>query len=237
MLTHNAPVYVRKAVSSVESTRTENIELVVLDNASEPETRDLVRLLAEQGKIDRLKLLEYNSLFAEGNNIAASEARSDATHFLLMNSDVEVRHPGWLDNLVSRHKRGITAYGVAVDPLRVDGYALLIDADLYRSHQLDEGYQWWWSVTKLQATLLNEGYSVQCISEHEEYLHHFGGKSGSGFKSAKGMSASRREVSKWFNRKRPIVLDDPTIGSTSVLVKVRKLLARVNAKMKQDVSR
>ena len=87
---------------------------------------------------------------------------------------------------------------VPFPPVRVDGYCLLIDADLYRQFKLDEDYAWWWSITKLQAQVLRAGLSVRGYLHHERYLHHFGGKSGSDFKQAKGMDTSIEEADKWF---------------------------------------
>lgn len=208
MLTHNAPEYVEISVRSVAKLTSDvKYELNVLDNASEPQTREMVSRLKEEGLIDKLKLLERNSLFAEGNNIASREASPAATHYLLLNSDIEVKDSKWLRRLLDEHQRGIISYGVAADPDRVDGYCLLIDADLYNEYKLDEGHQWWWSVTKLQANVLKAGYAVRGYAEHEQYIHHFGGKSGSAFKNAKGMNVSRQEVYEWFGGKTPIVID------------------------------
>lgn len=214
MLTYNAPDYVELSIRSVvERTKGVEYELVVLDNASEPPTRELVQRLYGEGLIQRLKLMDRNSLFAEGNNLASVEASPAATHFLLLNSDIEVKDEAWLSNLLEIHQRGITSYGVAPDPDRVDGYCLLIDADIYRTYQLDEGHQWWWAVTKMQAQVMNAGYPVRGLAEHERWLHHFGGKSGSGFQNAKGMNVSREEVLSWFADKRPVVLDALPDGS------------------------
>jgi hypothetical protein len=216
-----------------ERTKGIDYELVVLDNASEPETRDLVSRLHQEGLVHRLKLLDRNSLFAEGNNLAAKEASPQATHYLLLNSDIEVKDETWLRHLVDIHKRGITSYGVAEDPSRVDGYCLLIDADIYREHQLDEGHQWWWAVTKMQAQVLNKGHVVQGYAEHERYLHHFGGKSGSAFQNAKGMHVSKDEVLRWFNGLEPTVLDvnpDGSLPGRKVVPQrslVRKVLDRL----------
>lgn len=208
MLVHNAPDYAELAVRSVRS-RTEGVrfELVVVDNASEEITRALLRSLHEEGLIDRLELLDRNTLFAEGNNRAAALASPDATHFLLLNSDVQVRSRRWLRRLLDRHRPGMTAYGVALDPLRVDGYCLLVDSELYREHPLDESHQWWWAVTKQQAALMTEGWSVQGWAAHEAHLHHFGGRSGSAFLGARGMDVTREEVESWFGGNRAVVLD------------------------------
>jgi glycosyltransferase involved in cell wall biosynthesis len=209
MLTHNAPDYVEISVRSVVAvTAGVRFELVVVDNASDPPTRALVQRLKDEGLIDRLVLSEENNLFAAGNNMAAEAASPAATHYLLLNSDIEARRPDWLRHLLDIHRRGITAYGMNDHPLRVNGYCLLIDADLYRDRGgLDVGHQWWWAVTKLQAQLLVAGYSVQGYAEHDDYLVHFGGKSGDAFRHAQGMNVTRDEVFGWFEGRRAVLLD------------------------------
>lgn len=207
ILTHNAPEYVVKTIESVAKyTRGVQYEVVVVDNASEETTRTVVQDLYARNLIHKLKLLEYNSLFAKGNNIAAGMASEEATHFLLLNSDIEVKSPDWLSNLLSTHRKGISSYGI-IDalPLRVDGYCLLIDAKLYRKYQLDENFQWWWGVTKIQAQLLRDGYSVRGYEKHNRYLIHFGGKSGTAFVGAAGMDVSQLEVLSWFGDKSIVV--------------------------------
>ncbi|MFI8632490.1 glycosyltransferase family 2 protein [Microbacterium sp. NPDC077663] len=208
ILTHNAPEYVELTIRSLRRNTDEvAYEVIVVDNASGPETVDLVTKLWDEGLIDKLHLSEVNTLFAGGNNIAAGMAAQESTHFLLLNSDVEIRSPDWLVRLLSHHKEGAVSYGVATDPLRLDGYCLLMDAHIYRNFPLDEGHQWWWSVTKQQAAILVAGYAASGFSEHEQYVHHFGGRSGSAFLSAKGMNVGRREVYGWFRGKQPRIID------------------------------
>jgi O-antigen/teichoic acid export membrane protein len=217
MLTHNAPRYVELSIRSlVRCTRDVNYELIVVDNASESPTKDLVKRLQREGLIQHVTLLGYNSFFARGNNIAAQNTAPDSTHLLLLNSDVEIRDPRWLSNLLMAHKPGITAYGVTAhggNPLRVDGYCLLVDAALYRERGLDEAHEFFWSVTKFQAALLAQGYSVQGYAEHERYLHHFGGKSGNDFKAAKGLFLSPEELADCFQGRTIRVLDPGADGS------------------------
>jgi glycosyltransferase involved in cell wall biosynthesis len=218
MLTHNAPEYVELSIRSIrEHTKDVSYELVVVDNASGGETVSLVTNLHEEGLIDKLKLLDYNSLFAEGNNIAAKLASSDSSYFLLLNSDIEVKSPDWLSHLLAVHKRGMTSYGLVGNPrgsgndsnqlpLRVDGFCLLIDRDLYEKAPLDEAHQWWYAVTKQQARLLQDGWNIQGYASHGQWLHHFGGKSGTAFKTARGMNVSQEEVCAWFNGKSARIL-------------------------------
>ena len=214
MLTHNAPRYVELSIRSlVRFTRNVNYELVVVDNASEQRTKKLLTHLQGEGFIQQLTLLEYNSFFAGGNNIASRQAANDSTHLLLLNSDVEIKDYNWLSNLLAVHKPGITAYGVVEEPLRVDGYCLLVDAALYRQRLLDENHQFYWANTKFQAALLAQGYSVQGYAEHERYLHHFGGKSGKDFKFAKGLVVTQKELAEYFQGRTIQVLDAGQDGS------------------------
>lgn len=209
MLTHNAPRLVDLAISSVRAlTEGVSYELVVVDNGSEQPTRDLVARLSAEGAIDTLVQLEENSLFAAGNNIAARHASDRATHFLLLNSDIEVRDRRWLEHLLDNHERGATAYGIAEQPRRLDGYCYLVDADLYRAQPLDEDHQWWWCVSKQQAQLLREGYRVAGYAGHERYLHHFGGGSGTGHEKAKGMDVSHEQLLEWFDGREAEALAD-----------------------------
>lgn len=214
MLTHDAPKYVEITIRSlVNYTRNVQYELIVVDNASRPETKELIQRLSKEGLISKVRFLDHNSLFAGGNNIAAQMASSDSTHLLLLNSDIKIRHARWLQNLLETHKHGITSYGICDQPLRVDGYCLLIDKEIYLRHMLDEGHQWYWAVTKLQARVLSEGHSVQGFARHEKFLHHFGGKSGPDFKSAAGMSVPHEEIVSWFGGRTIKVLDARPDGS------------------------
>jgi len=216
ILTHNAIRYVYQTLNSIRCLTTGvDYEVVVVDNDSRMGLKLLLTWLLRRGWIDRLRLLDHNSLFSKGNNIAARLADSHSTHLLLLNSDVEVRNPDWLTRLLDSHQGGMTSYGV----VRVgkvghqgtfyvaDGYCVLIDRKLYQKYMLDEAYEWWWSVTRLQAQLLTDGYLVKAYNEHEKYLHHFGGKSGRGYKSAKSMDLGLDEVADWFHGRSVTVIE------------------------------
>ncbi|WP_395243851.1 glycosyltransferase [Agromyces sp. MMS24-K17] len=208
MLVHNAPEYVRIAIDSVRRmTHGIPYELVVLDNASDDDTAKLLDEMEADGRIDVLLHSAENTLFARGNNIAATLTDARSKYYLLLNSDVEIRSADWLAHLLSVHRRGATSYGLASDPLRLDGYCLLVDADIYDRYPLDTAHEWTWAVTKQQAAMLAADLSVQGYAGHERYLHHFGGRSGSAFATAKGQHVERKEVYSWFGGRRPVVLD------------------------------
>lgn len=211
MLTHNAPRYVIKTLRTLRGTCEIEYELICVDNNSSWKTQLVVMVAFWFGIIDKLCFSKKNTLFAGGNNIAAHLVSDDVTHFLLLNSDIEIFRKDWLLTLVRNHKRGLTSFGVVEGrPIdRLDGYCLLIDRDIYEKYQLDENFQWWWSVTKLQSQALGAGYSVHGFKEHEAYLHHFGGKSGASFKGARGMGVNPEEVVGWFGNHRVLISEKP----------------------------
>ena len=204
IVTRNAFAYCVKLFRSLPRTRDVDYEVVVVDNRSRLPTRLLLIGLALTGRINRLCLMDRNTLFAEGNNVGVAAASREAEHVLLLNSDVEVRDPSWLRRLLDAHRRGATSLGfVPSGPVpRADGYCFLVDRDLYEDGGLDEVHQWWWGVTKLQARLLRAGHPVRAVRDHDELLVHFGGKSGRGHKPATGMDVAPEEVRGWFDGRR-----------------------------------
>lgn len=211
ILTHNAPRYVWLTLKSLRMTTGVDYEVICVDNNSKWLTRCILVLCHKWGWIDKLCLLNYNSLFAGGNNIAARLAAKDSKYFLLLNSDVQVMRPDWLGKLLAEHKPGASSYGVvpgipSVPIPRLDGFCFLVDRDLYDKFGLDESrFQWNWAVTYLQANLLACGKVVRGFAEHGEFLLHFGGKSGAGFSGAKGLDTQVKEVHSWFTNGFPIL--------------------------------
>ena len=203
MLTYNAPLFVIKSIISVAKyTKNVSYELIVLDNHSRILTRIILWLLKSWHLIDTLVYNDYNSLFAKGNNIASRYTNSRSKYYLLLNSDIVVKDPSWLDKLLRIHPKngGISSYGAVLsEPIRADGYCLLINKYLYEKFKLDEEFEWWWSVTKLESQVLAEGLIIKAIKNHDDMLYHYGGASGKGFSNAKGMDIDIDEVKKWFS--------------------------------------
>ena len=167
MLTYNAPLFVIKSIISVAKyTKNVSYELIVLDNHSRILTRIILWLLKSWHLIDTLVYNDYNSLFAKGNNIASRYTNSSSKYYLLLNSDIVVKDPSWLDKLLRIHPKngGISSYGAVLsEPIRADGYCLLINKYLYEKFKLDEEFEWWWSVTKLESQVLAEGLIIKAI--------------------------------------------------------------------------
>lgn len=200
MLSHNAAKYTKHALKTLKNANGGYpYELIVLDNASDETTKKMLSEMKKEGYIDKLIFEKTNTYFAKGNNIASQYCDPNSKYILLLNSDVEIRDKYWLRLLVENHKRGSTAYGVCEgDPFtRGDGYCFLIDKDLYLKYKLDETFEWWWSVTKLQAQLLNDGYELFAVKKHESLIHHYGGMSGKDWRNSKGMNVEGEEIKKW----------------------------------------
>lgn len=210
MLSYNAIEYTRHSLKTLrDNTKDIKYEIIVLDNASNSRTKEELKKLKEEGYIDKLIFEKKNTFFAKGNNTASAYCSSESEYILLLNSDVEIRNPKWLELLINNYKSGAIAYGVCIaNPhTRADGYCFLIDKNLYIKYKLDEKFEWWWSVTKLQAELLRDGYNVSAINNHNDILYHYGGMSGESWKDAKGMQIEGDQVSKWFNGNGVNVID------------------------------
>lgn len=207
---YNAFRYSLQMLRSLRLTAEVSYEVVVVDNNSGPATRLLWMAGKWQGRIQRLALLGENTFFAEGNNIGVSLASRRSTHVLLLNSDTKVLDPRWLRKMLDAHERGATGLGyVKTQPWpRADGYALLVDKDLYETcGGLDEAYQWYWSVTGLEARLLTSGYQVAAVEDHATLLVHAWGKSGKSFKKARTGAHDHELVRSWFQGKSVKVID------------------------------
>ena len=205
ILTYNAPDYVKESIETLNTVTNrailERCEIIVWDNNSNEETKELLLSLREQGYIDKLHFSEKNLLFAGGNNEATKLADPSTKYYLLLNSDIRVVDPRWLSFLLKAVEKGKysgASYGFCKRPNRCDGYCFLIKRNLYDKYQLDTEFQWWWGITKLQAQIMRDGHSLLAHRFHNHILVHYGGKSGDAYKNAKGMDIDITDVIKWF---------------------------------------
>lgn len=212
ILTYNAPEYVKETIETLNIVSDPAVlgrcEIIVWDNNSNDETKELLISLKEKGYIDKLHLSEENLLFAGGNNEASKLADPSSKYYLLLNSDIRVVDPQWLSILLKSVENGKysgVSYGFCKKPNRCDGYCFLIKRELYDKFHLDTAFQWWWGVTKLQAQILNEGYSLLAYRFHNHLLVHYGGKSGDAYKNAKGMDIDISDVMQWFQSSKGMI--------------------------------
>lgn len=208
VVSYNALSYARRMLRSVRRTTGVPFEIVVVDNRSRLRTRLYWTAQRYLGRINRLALLDTNTYFAEGNNIGVAMAPRDATHILLLNTDCEVADPRWLRRLLAVHREGATGlrYVTSGPWPRADGFCLLVDRHCWEDG-LDETYQWWWSVTALEARLLRQGRSVQAIRDYEDVVVHHGGKSGKAFKRAKSGDTGDDVIRGWFDGRHVTVVE------------------------------
>jgi len=196
ILTHNAPYYVIKTLNSLSKTKNIDYETIVVDNKSRFITKLILFLFFNlKHIINRLLYVDENTLFSKGNNIGVKNISNESTHILLLNSDVRINNPIWLEKLLTIHEFGATSFGVTTSN-RADGFCFLLDKELYLEFQLDEFYEHWWSLTKLQSEILKRGYKVKAVKSFPEYITHFAKKSGK--IKQKIRTASPETVSNWF---------------------------------------
>lgn len=205
ILTHNATKYVKETLETLnevtEPEYRDKIEIIVWDNASQSETLDLLHDLSERGYIDKIFYSKENLFFAGGNNRASKLASNETKYYLLLNSDIRINDPQWLRILMNAKKEGsyaVASFGACENPPRADGYCFMIDKSLYNKYMLDETFQWWWGITKLQAHILQENKNILGFQNHNSLLFHYGGKSGNDFYKAKGINTDINEILSWF---------------------------------------
>ena len=81
--------------SVIQCSQGEGVEVIVADNAS---TDNSISLLQTEFPNIRIIRLDQNYGFADGYNRALREV--EATYYLLLNSDVEIRQPQWLNPMI-----------------------------------------------------------------------------------------------------------------------------------------
>ncbi len=217
ILVHNALFCVIRTLNSLRKTRGVIYETVVVDNDSRLITKIVLLLYFVMKRINRLLFVGENTLFSKGNNLGSRISSEDSTHILLLNSDVRINRPDWLSVLLKHHERGAISFGIAGGndflgvqsgeefPKRADGFCFLIDRHVYLTYQLDEHYQHWWSLPELQARLLKAGLRVKAIRDYDDWITHFGGKSGKVRQRVN--TPSKETVGSWFDGSGADIID------------------------------
>lgn len=200
ILAHNAVGHVYKALRSLRRQQTVEHDIVLVDNGSSAINGMALAAYARLFSVRSFARSATNRFFSGGMNFGARQAPPEATHLLLLNSDVEFQHPRALETLCHAHRRGATGLRAINDnPVVIaDGFCFLVDRDLFEGlGGLDERFPWTRAITKLQAELLRSGYIVQAVREYQSILFHYGGKSGTDWKSVH-KKVELAEVSGWF---------------------------------------
>lgn len=225
ILTHNAPSYAWETITSLnevtQQSMKDKLEIIVLDNASENDTKDILEILHKKKYIDKLIYSDINTMFSKGNNIAFSHCCDSSEYVVLLNSDIKIMSPLWLDYMlenVSKFDVSAVSMGYVSNPDRGDGYCLLVKKELYAKYKLDEIYEWWGGITKFQANIIKDGHKIFVLKNHNKYLIHYGGKSG--YSNTSNMEAYRQdEIMRLFDSQSIIIKDG------------RNLFSRINNKL------
>lgn len=111
IVTHNSEDYLPACLDSIERyTAGASYEVIVVDNASRDSTAQIVRQRAARDPRILPVLLQTNTGFAAGNNLAARQGNGE--YLVFLNPDTIVS-PGWLHRLIQHCERDGTVAQVA----------------------------------------------------------------------------------------------------------------------------
>ena len=96
IVNYNGARWLDTCLPALISTAPPNTEVIVVDNASSDESREMLQRYADANPALRVLALDENRGFAGGNNAGARIARAELLAFL--NNDTRV-HAGWLEAL------------------------------------------------------------------------------------------------------------------------------------------
>lgn len=86
--------------SIVVSSTNNNYEIIVVDNASGPETQDFLKDIEDQVKVVRNK---ENLYWSAAANKGIKAADPNSKYFIFLHSDVVILNPAWIDLLLNVH--------------------------------------------------------------------------------------------------------------------------------------
>jgi GT2 family glycosyltransferase len=184
VVTYNAPDYVRRCIESVQSKTRTPYEMIVIDNASEAETRDYLRTVHGI----RLFLNDENRLWCAGCNQGMRAADPRSPYLLLLNSDIEVLRPDWLDVMValmeSDPRVGIVGphrvrqrYGPTYG--HIDGDCFMIRRSLIEAIGYFDEERWPWGGANVEFTIAAyaKGWIYKQVHADDRIVVHHGRKS------------------------------------------------------------
>lgn len=221
VLNHNYPHNIQRMLPSLQMTTGIDYETVVVDNGSTPDVVDIVKNLHLQGMIDTLVLEPDNNYFSEGNNIGVRASDPSTEFILLLNSDVEILKPDWLERMVewaqgipekfypyawsthptvpSNVQRGI----VSIDWVRnfdvpgcisPDGWCCLIRREAWR--EIDPDFPMAYGIVKMLASIVRDGYPCGCLCQFGKFIKHY--SQGSSTPGVKITPKATPQVKKWW---------------------------------------
>jgi GT2 family glycosyltransferase len=186
-VTFNAPEFVRRFHDSIERHTRERYELVVVDNASGPETRAVNRARAAAGKIRLIENAD-NPLWAKATNQGLAVCDRRSRYVLLLNPDCEVLADDWIARLaaVLEDDRAVGVTGIALNWKRigpvlgcVDGLCFFMRREAFDAvGPLDaERYPWNGAPFDWCARAFAKGWTYRRCENDPPFLVHHGHKS------------------------------------------------------------
>jgi GT2 family glycosyltransferase len=181
IVTYNAPHHVRQCLADIRARTSVPFEVVVVDNASEAETRDLLR--AEPGI--RLILNDDNRLWSAGCNQGIAAAHPAARYVLLLNSDIEILRDDWLrvmvDLMESDARVGLVGpvhRAVELGPVYgfIDGQCLLMRRELLAEIGPLDAERWPWSgaAAEYAVAAYARGWIYKVVHRDDRLIRHHG---------------------------------------------------------------
>lgn len=187
VVTWNAADYVRRCVTSIVEHTHVPYELIVVDNASREDTRELLRDF-ERRSVLRLVQNEENVLWAPACNQGLAEISRDSRHVLLLNPDCEILRDDWVERLAGVLERdetvGVTGTGLnwkRIGPVFgcVDGHCFFMRREAFDAvGPLDaERYPWNGAPYDWCARAFAKGWIYRRCEDDPPFLVHHGHKS------------------------------------------------------------
>ncbi len=185
IVTYNALDYVKKCIDSVFAHTDSQHEVIVIDNASQPDMLEYLGKLEESNKIHLIKNSE-NLLWLPAVNQGLQVISDDIEYCLLLNSDIEIYTDDWLQKLqqpmLENNSIVITGTHYNFLPVKptygaIDGCCLMFRRSLIdKLGYFDENYPWNGAPFIYSARAWNIGQYFYHIKD-KSILHHHGKKS------------------------------------------------------------
>lgn len=171
------PEVLKKCISSVyEKSTYRNFEIIVIDNGSNEENRRQIETMREKYPFTYLyQPMEFN--YSVMNNIAAKEATGEV--LLLLNDDMEVVTPDWLERMVGQLlQEGIGAVGAKLlypDSTLIQhvGITNAVDGPVHKLLKKDDTLSYNHGRNKLVYNVI--GVTGACLMVRKEHFEYLGG--------------------------------------------------------------
>lgn len=203
ILNYNHPEVIDVCLRTLAITEGVDYEVVVVDNGSRPEVVEELKVHRDEGRIDTLVPEPVNHMFSQGNNIGVHRSNLASEFVLLLNSDIGILRPDWLEKILawadgtiettpnvwgskptvpSPGPKDIVSAGFSHDAnvlpgnVRPEGFCLLIRRSVWVDMSRD--FPWHNGMEEAVSTAVRNGASCGVLSQYPPYFVHREGSSG-----------------------------------------------------------